>query len=117
MCFACRHGLRALCEWSTELEQLSVGGCGQLDDEALLMLANGIPTLNSLDISGLHRVTQHGVGAVCHGCTRLTDLEAGRCKPRCTHNIELSHHDSSNLSQNPRTPKVAKLFPKRSRKN
>jgi len=56
--------LLPLTVWHLLLQLLSLANCG-VTDRALAALAAGCPLLNSLDLSGCHKITDAGVRVLC----------------------------------------------------
>lgn len=70
------YGIRGLCEYAKELQMLNLAECCYLDDDSLLVIANSLGQLKSINICHNNNYTRQGVKAMCHGCTRLVRVEA-----------------------------------------
>ena len=70
------YGIRGLCEYAQELQMLNLAECPELGDDSLLVIANSLAKLRSINICSNRKYTLEGVRALCHGCTRLVRVEA-----------------------------------------
>jgi hypothetical protein len=57
-----------------QLQSLDISECWWITDAGIIALATGCTQLQSLDIRGCHSITDEGIRAVATGCTQLQSL-------------------------------------------
>ena len=63
---------------------MTIARCYNITDEGIRALANGLPQLQSLDISECENITDAGIRALASGCTQLQSLNIGFCRDNIT---------------------------------
>jgi hypothetical protein len=62
-----------------QLQSLNISHCGNITDEGIRALATGCPQLQSLNISHCGNITDEGIKALATGCTQLQSLDISGC--------------------------------------
>ena len=62
-----------------QLQSLDISDCGNITDAGITALANGLPQLQSLNIYGCNKITGAGITALANGCPQLQSLNISGC--------------------------------------
>eukprot|EP00026_Physarum_polycephalum_P010824 Phypoly_transcript_11005.p1 GENE.Phypoly_transcript_11005~~Phypoly_transcript_11005.p1 ORF type:complete len:360 (+),score=51.73 Phypoly_transcript_11005:124-1203(+) len=91
-----QEGIRHLCTNCTQLQTISLFDC-QINDVALIHIANSLPSLKSLTLAGCKNITDNAISKISTKCTELVYLDVSHCKSISSNSIKSICSSLSNL--------------------